>query len=100
RLRAGPSIEGQGERAAHAFVVERLLLLVESDLDRAVPRAFLHGDLASERAHDLIALDRREAAELRHRALAADGRHLRRRIADEQNAIAVEIRLALVPVVR
>ena len=50
--------------------------------------------------HELIALHRREAAELDHGALAADGRHLRGVVTDEERAVAVEVRLALVPVVR
>src|SRR5262249_45987257 len=53
----------------------------------------------TERLHQQVALGGREATELDVRALAADRRHLGRRVSDEDGAVAVEVRLALVPVV-
>src|SRR5438034_335694 len=85
-----------GWSAAHALVIERLLLLIERDLDRAVPRAFLHRDLVAERADELVSLGRREAAELDHGALTTDRGNLGAGILDEHRAKPVEIRLASV----
>ncbi len=100
RLRALVPIERQGERLAGALVVPRLLLVVHSDQEHAVPRALLHRDLRAERLHDTVALGGRESPELGVGPLGADRRHLGVGILDDQRAIAVQVRLTLVPVVR
>src|SRR6266496_4495171 len=64
-----------------------------------VPRALLDRDLRPERLYQAVAVRRGEAAELDVGALAPDGRPLRRRRGNEDGAVAVEVRLALVPVV-
>src|SRR5262244_3997097 len=98
-LRGFPAIEGQGERAPHPPVFERLALVVDGDQGEAVPRALLNGDLGAEGLHEAVPFGRSEAAELRVRPLTADGRHLCGRGGDEDCAIAVEVGLALIPVV-
>src|SRR2546422_6196558 len=100
RLRPLVTIEGERERAAHALVVEGLALVVERDQDHAVPGALLHGELRAERGDEAVALGGREAAGLYVRSLAADRRHLGRRVLDEDRPVAVQVGLPLVPVVR
>ena len=100
RLRRLVPVQRERQRAAHALVVEWLLLVVDGDHQDAIPGRLLHRDLVAERADDAVALRRAEAAELDMRALAAHRSYLRRRIAHEDRAEAVEVRLALVPVVR
>src|SRR5262249_4774132 len=99
-LRGLPAVEGQSESAPHALVVERLALVVDGHQREAIPPALLHRDLGPEGLHKAVALGWREAAELRMRALAADGRDLGGRRGDEDGAITVEVGLPLVPVVR
>src|SRR6059036_601799 len=99
RLRALVPVEGQGEGPARAPVTPRLPLVIHADQEHAIPRALLHRHLRAERLHDAVALRRREAAELDVGPLAADRRHLGAAVLDHQRAIAVEVRLALVPVV-
>ena len=99
RLRGLVAVEGEREGPPHPLVVEGLLLVVHRDEVQAVPRALLHRDLVAQRLDEAVALGRAEAAELDVGPLAADRGHLRRRRAHEHRAIAVEIRLALVPVV-
>jgi hypothetical protein len=94
------AVERQAQRTAHAPVVERLLLVVDGERVPALPGALLHRDLAAQSLDEGVPLRRREAAELDHGALAADRRHLRRRLPDEDRAIAIEIGFALVPVAR
>src|SRR5207245_6235785 len=99
-LRRPPAVESEGQRAAHAPIVPGLALPIHRHELPAVPRALLHGDLRAERGHKRVAIGRAEAAELDVGTFAADGGHLRGRRGDEQRAVAVEVRLALVPVVR
>src|SRR5207248_1894043 len=100
RLRALVPVERERERAPHALVIPRPLLVVAGDEEDAVPRALLHDDLVPERAHDAVTLRRRNAAELDVRALRAQPAHLRRRVPDVEPSVTVEIRLALVPIAR
>ena len=95
------AVERQGQRPAHALVVERLPLVVHGDELHAVPGALLHGDLRPQRLHESRRDPRGsspgtgcEPAPPRMAATwADDGGH-------EERAVAVEIRLPLVPVVR
>src|SRR5438552_15502455 len=100
RLGALPAVQGQSQGPADPLVVEGLALVVEAERVDALPRALLHGDLRSERGYQSVPLRRREAAKLDHRPLAADRPHLHGRVRHEERAVAVEIRLALVPVAR
>ena len=61
-----PAIDSEREGAAHARIVERLLLGVERHEQRVEPRALLNHDLVAERPYQSIAVGRRHAAELGH----------------------------------
>ena len=93
------AIERECQRATNALVVEGLAFLVHGHQRQAVPGALLHGDLRSERGDERIAVGRGETPELDVRAFPADGGHLGGVGVDEDGAIAVEVRAALVPVV-
>ena len=73
---------------------------LHGDQQDAVPGALLHRDLVAERLHELSRSAGVKPRNWIMRPLAADGRHLRGRCADEDRAEAVEVGLALVPVVR
>ena len=98
-FRARPAIDRQGERAAHADVVEGLPPVIRQELKRTVPVAFLNDDFVAQRLDQIVARLGREAAELDGGLVAADRlqahRHLRRGDRPE----TVQIRLALVVVV-
>ena len=101
RQRLGPlvAVQGEGQRLADALVVEGLLLVVDDAQQDAVPRALLHRDLVAEGLHQAVTLGGAETPELDVGPLAADHRDLRRRRGHEHGPEAVEVGLALVPVV-
>src|SRR6266511_1431297 len=72
------AVEGEGQRAADAFVVEGLALVIDRHERDAVPGALLHRDLRAERLDQAVAVRGGEAAELDVSALAPDGRDLGR----------------------
>lgn len=92
-LRAVPAVDRHVERTADARVVERLLGRIEEDVELAHPARFLNRDLVAERLLQLIALLRREAAEL-GRDLPALQRVHHRRAREQHGAEPVEIGLA------
>src|SRR5437763_16211860 len=59
-----PTVDRQGQRAAHAGVVEWLLLVVGLEEAAAVPVARLQRHLVAESADQLVAHGRRKAAKL------------------------------------
>src|SRR5229473_3872811 len=61
-----PAVDRERQRAAHARVVERLLLGIEDDDEAVEPRALLYRDLVTQRLHEAVAVARREAAEIGH----------------------------------
>src|ERR1700730_5962220 len=73
-----PAIERQGQRPAHAGIIERLSLVSGGDDKRAFPIARLHHNLVAERADQLVYRRWREAAELDRRTIAAERRTPRR----------------------
>jgi hypothetical protein len=81
--RALVTIQSEREGASHARVVERLALVIDRERIAALPRALLHGDRVAQGLHEGVTLRGREASELDHRALAADGRDLRGRVPHE-----------------
>ncbi len=100
RRRAVPAVDRQGQRAAHARVVERLSLVVRGGDQRAIPIALLHRDLVAQGADQFVAGCGRHAAKLDRGAVGADcvepGRLLWRKDPDD----GVEIRQPRVVVVR
>ena len=93
------AIERERERPARALVVPRLLLVVHPDQEDTVPGALLHRDLGAEGLHEAVPFRGREPSELDVGALGPDRRHLRVGVLDDECAVAVEIGLALVPVI-
>src|SRR5207253_10976975 len=95
-----PPVDCQGQRAAHANIVERFSFVVWRGEKAAVPVTGLYRDLVAERADQLVAGRRREAAEFDCPAVAADrietGRLLRGQDPDD----FVEIRQPLVIIIR
>src|SRR5439155_15584587 len=71
RRRPVPAVDRQAQRASHPGVVERLFLVVGLHQAAAVPIAFLHRDLVTERLDDLVTRRGRQPTKLHCRAVAA-----------------------------
>ena len=94
-----PTVDRQGQRSAHADIVERFFLVVDLDKAAAVPVAGLHRDFVAELLLQLVDHRRRITAELDRRPVAADRVELHHLLGGIDADKAVEIRQTLMIVI-
>ena len=90
--RAVPTVDRQGQCAAHPGIIERFALVIRGHRAGDVPIALLDLDLVAERLDQFVARRGRHAAELDRRAVGADRLDPHRLLVGIDASEAVKIR--------
>src|SRR3546814_10694363 len=93
-IRAAPTVDGEGQRAARVGIVEGLPLVIRRQEQRAVPVAFLHRDFVAKRLDEVVPALRREATELGMGPTAADRLETQRRSEEHTSELQSLMRIS------
>ena len=99
RLRCSPSIDRKSEGASNSHVVERFLFVIERHRQITDPGTLLDDDLVPGGFYDVIARRRIKATKFNERLPASHRRDARRRVANHDGSVAIEIRPAFYEII-